>query len=173
MHAGDTPPPESGQHDPQDPDPQDSGSPSPGSQEPGPPPLDEVARRIGAAGKALGYELWTAARALRALFMAELALSRTAILRVLLLAAIGTALGATAWLYLMAMGVLGLQAMGLPWWAAVGIPALVSLLGAGVCGWLALKALEDTQFRATRRQLARFGVGDDPDEIEKDPENVA
>ena len=139
---------------------------------PEPPPLDEAARRIGAAGKALGHELWTAVRAFRALFMAELALSRSAILRVLVLATIGTALGGTAWLYLMAMGVLGLQALGLPWWAAVGVPALVSLLGAALCVWLALRALEDTQFKATRRQLARFGVGDDPDEIEKDPENV-
>lgn len=116
--------------------------------------------------------MWAAARAFRALFMAELALSRSAVLRVLVLATIGTALGATAWLYLMAMGVLGLRALDLPWWAAVGIPALISLLGAAICVWLALRALDDTQFKATRRQLARFGIGDDPDEIEKDPENV-
>lgn len=161
MQSGDTPPPEPDDTDPHAPD-----SPSDA------PPLDEAARRIGAAGKALGHELWTAARAFRALFMAELALSRSAILRVLVLATIGTALGATAWLYLMAMGVLGLRALDLPWWAAVGIPALASLLGAGVCVWLALRALEDTQFKATRRQLARFGIGDDPDDVEKDPENV-
>ena len=160
MHPGDTPP-ESGDTDPHAPD---SSSDAP--------PLDEAARRIGAAGKALGMELWTAVRAFRALFMAELALSRSAILRVLVLATIGTALGGTAWLYLMAMGVLGLQALGLPWWVAVGIPALVSLLGAAVCVWLALRALDDTQFKATRRQLARFGIGDDPELIEKDPENV-
>lgn len=140
---------------------------------PQPPPLDEAARRIGAAGKELGAELWAAVQAFRALLMAELALSRAAILRVLVLATIGTALGATAWLYLMAMGVLGLRAAGLPWWAAVGIPALVSLLVAGLCVWLALKALEDTQFKATRRQLARLGVGEDPDAVEKDPENIA
>lgn len=140
---------------------------------PQPPPLDEAARRIGAAGKELGAELWAALRSFRALLMAELALSRAAMLRVLVLATIGTALGATAWLYLMAMGVLGLRAFGLPWWAAVGIPALVSLLGAGLCAWLALQALEDTQFKATRRQLARLGVGEDPDAVEKDPENIA
>ncbi len=161
MQAGDMPPPEPGQPDPQ----------QPGSSSDAP-PLDEAARRIGAAGKALGHELWTAARAFRALFMAELALSRSAILRVLVLATIGTALGATAWLYLMAMGVLGLRALDLPWWAAVGIPALASLLGAALCAWLALRALEDTQFKATRRQLARFGIGDDPEAVEKDPENV-
>lgn len=162
MQPGDTPPPESGEADPQ----QDAAAPAAA------PPLDEAARRIGAAGKALGTELWTAARAFRALFMAELALSRSAILRVLVLATIATALGATAWLYLMAMGALGLRALDLPWWAAVGIPALASLIGAGLCVWLALRALEDTQFKATRRQLARFGIGDDPEAVEKDPENV-
>ncbi|MCX7557131.1 phage holin family protein [Xanthomonadaceae bacterium JHOS43] len=137
-----------------------------------PPPLDEAARRIGAAGKALGLELWTAVRAFRALFVAELALSRSAILRVLVYATVATALGATAWLYLMAMGVLGLRALDLPWWAAVAIPALLSLAGAGLCVWLALQALEDTQFKATRRQLARFGIGDSPEDVERDPENV-
>lgn len=168
MQPGEMPPPEPGEAGPQ---PADSRQErvSPADV---PPPLDEAARRIGAAGKALGTELWTAARALRALFMAELALSRSAILRVLVLATIGTALGATAWLYLMAMGVIGLRALDLPWWAAVGIPALASLIGAAVCAWLALRALEDTQFKATRRQLARFGIGDDPETVEKDPENV-
>ena len=172
MQPGEVPSPASGSSDQDRPD---SGQPDPQTSGASShvPPLDEAARRIGEAGKALGVELWTAARAFRALFMAELALSRSAVLRMLVLATIGTALGATAWLYLMAMGVLGLRALDLPWWAAVGIPALISLLGAAGCVWLALRALDDTRFKATRRQLARFGLGDDPDEIEKDPENVA
>ena len=123
---------------------------------PQPPPLDEAARRIGAAGKELGADLWAALRSFRALLLAELALSRAAMMRVLVLATIGTALGATAWLYLMAVGVLGLRAFGLPWWAAVRHSGAGVAAGRRfVCVWLALKALEDTQFKATRQLSAQ------------------
>ena len=70
----------------------------------------------------------------------------------------------------LALAAIGLVALGLPWWGALAILALVSLLGAGICVWLALRAFEDTTFKATRRQLARLHLADDPDEVERDPE---
>lgn len=141
----------------------------PSSEEPS---LDEAVRQIGAAGKTLGTELWGVGTAFRDLFMADLALSRSALLRVLALSGLSVVLGTTAWLYLMAMGVLGLRAMGLPWWVAVGAPALVSLLGMALCVWLALRALDDSRFNATRRQLARFGIGDGAQQSDDDSEKT-
>lgn len=137
---------------------------------PPPPPLDEAARSITAAGKAFGKELLTAMSSLRRLVAAELALSRSAALRMLVLAAIAAVFGVCALAFGLALAAMGLVAFGLPWWGALAILALVSLLGAGLCVWLALRAFEDTTFKATRRQLARLHLADDPDDIERDPE---
>lgn len=135
-----------------------------------PPPLDEAARSIIAAGKAFGKELLATVGSLRRLIAAELALSRSAALRMLVLAAIAAVFGVCALAFCLALAAIGLIALGLPWWGAMAILALVSLLGAGTCIWLALRAFEDTTFKATRRQLARLHLADDPDEVERDPE---
>jgi len=116
----------------------------------------EAASRIAAAGAGLGGELGGAAKAMGELVAAELALSRSALLRVLVLAVVALMLGTTAWLYAMAVAVLGLRALGLAWWAAVGIPTLLSLLAALLCLWLARRALDDARFKRTRRVLARL-----------------
>ena len=142
----------------------------PESPSPSPPPLDEAARSIAAAGKAFGKELLAAIGSLRRLMAAELALSRSAALRMLALAAVAAVFGVCALAFGLALAAIGLVALGLPWWGALAILALVSLLGAGICVWLALRAFEDTTFKATRRQLARLHLADDPDEVERDPE---
>lgn len=135
----------------------------PDEQPTSPEPLQwkEAASRILAAGEGLGGELGGATKAFGALVAAELALSRSALLRVVVLTSVGIILGTTAWLYAMAVAVLGLRAMGLVWWAAVGIPALLSLLAALLCLWLAGRTLDDARFIRTRRVLARLrgGVG--------------
>lgn len=136
------------------------------------PPIDEAARRIAAEGAALAGEAWGTFKAFRALMVADLALSRSAAGRVLVLGAIGTALGASAWLFGMGLLVVILRAAGLPWWGAIAIPTAISALGAGLCAWFGLRAFELTRFQATRRQLARLGIGDDPDTVERDPEHL-
>ena len=130
-----------------------------GEQEPAAPdplPLGEAARRIFAAGGALGHDLTGAGAALGELAAAEFALSRSAVLRAVVLLAIAVVLGMAAWLYAMATAALGLHALGLEWWAAVGIPALVSLAAALCCLWLARRALVDASFRRTRRIFAHL-----------------
>lgn len=123
---------------------------------PDPLPLDEAARRILSSGAALGSELGGVAGAFRALLLAELSLSRSAVLRAIVFLALAVVLGTSAWLYVMAMAVLGLHALGLAWWAAAGISALASLLLAGACAWWARAMLEDARFLRTRRLLARL-----------------
>src|SRR5690606_2666455 len=119
---------------------------------------------------AFGKELLATVGSLRRLIAAELALSRSAALRMLVLAAIAAGSGGCALAVCLAPAAIGLIALGLPWWGAMAILALVSLLGAGTCIWLALRAFEDTTFKATRRQLARLHLADEPDEVERDPE---
>lgn len=136
------------------------------------PPIDESVRRITDAGTALAGSAWGTFKAFRALVVADLALSRSAAGRVLVLAAVGTALGASAWLFGMGLLVVILRSFELPWWVAVAIPTAVSLIGCGLCAWFALRAFELTRFQATRRQLAKIGVGDDPDTVDRNPETV-
>ena len=137
-----------------------------------PPPLDEAARRIADAGSALAGSVLGTFKAFRALIVAYLALSRSAAGRVLVLGAIGTVLGVSAWLFGMVLLVVALRALELDWWVAVAIPTALSAIGTGVCFWLALRAFELTRFQATRRQLAKIGIGDDPDVVDRHPEQM-
>ena len=137
------------------------------------PPIDESVRRITDAGSALASSALGTFKAFRALLVADLALSRSAAGRVLVLGAIGTALGASAWLFGMVLLVLVLRSFGFEWWLAVAVPTVLSMLGAALCAWLALRAFELTRFQATRRQLAKIGIGNDPAEVDREPERVA
>lgn len=137
------------------------------------PPIDESVRRIADAGSALAGSAVGTFKAFRALVVADLALSRSAAGRVLVLAAVGTALGASAWLFGMVLLVLVLRSFGLDWWIAVAVPTLLSMLGSAACAWFALRAFELTRFQATRRQLAKIGIGDDPAQVDRDPERMA
>lgn len=136
------------------------------------PPLDESLRGLADTGSKLFRSAWDTFRAFRALIVADLALSRSAAGRVLVLAAIGTALGASTWLFGMGLLVVILRSFELPWWAAVAIPTGLSLIGTLLCGWLALRAFELTRFQATRRQLAKLGIGDDPAAVDRNPEQL-
>lgn len=144
-----------------------------GSAPPGdPPPLTQAARDIGRAGVESGRAAWEAVGALRKLVAADFALSRSAFGLTLAWAGVGIALGASAWLLLMGLLVLGLHELGLGWIAALSLPALVSLGGAGLAGWRAAQVFDDTRLNATRRQLAHLGWGEDPVAVERDPERL-
>jgi uncharacterized membrane protein YqjE len=139
-----------------------------------PPALAQAAQDLGRAGVESGRAAWDVLGAIRKLFAADLALSRSAFGLTLAWAGAAIALGASAWLLLMGLLVLVLHdALGMSWIAAMLLPALVSLLGAGLAGWRAARVFDDTRLNATRRQLARLGWGEDPAEVEREPERVA
>lgn len=119
--------------------------------------LREVLRASGAT--------WGAARealtALRILVQADISLARSAFGRTLALTGVAIAAGGTTWLMLMAalMVVLSRQ-VGLPWSVSLLICAVLSGALTGWAIWRAQKYFSDTRLRATRRQLARLGIGE-------------
>src|SRR5690606_23544791 len=92
---------------------------------------------------------------------ADISLARSAAGRSATFAGIAVMFGVSAWLLLMtALIVVLSNQVGLPWWLSLGGCGLLSLL----CAWLALRKAEDyfehTRMMATRRQLARLGIGE-------------
>lgn len=133
-----------------------------------PPPSPDLAdalRQLGATGRAgLGAGIDTA-RAFRRLLLADLALARGALGQALAFTGMAIAFGASAWLLLMAALVVFLNAaLGLPWLWALLLGALLSLGLTAYGGWRAVGYFAHTRLQATRRQLARLGLGDDDDD---------
>lgn len=126
-----------------------------------PPDLLEAMRQIGATGRASLGAAGDTAKALRTLVVADVALARSALGRSLALSGFAVAFGASAWLLLMATLVVFLsRQLGWPWSAALLVPALLSVLTTAVAGWFAMRYFEHTRLQATRRQLARLGIGE-------------
>src|SRR5207342_1620826 len=74
---------------------------------------------------------------------------------------VAIAFGASAWLLFMAAAIAGLSlGLGWPWWVSLLVTASVSLVITILCGWLAMHYFEHTRLQATRRQLARLGIGE-------------
>jgi uncharacterized membrane protein YqjE len=145
----------------------------PGATRPEPPELKRAAVDLGHTGVELGRSAWKVLGGFRALLAADLSLSRSAFGLTLAYTGVAIALGASAWLLLMTLIVLGLQSTGwVGWFGAVLVPALLSGAGAAWCAWRATKVFEDTTLAATRRQLARLDLGEDPEEVERHPERV-
>lgn len=114
-------------------------------------------REEGVAGlKAAG----DVAKALRILVAADISLARSAFGRTLAFTAIAIAFGATSWLLLMAALVAALVAAGLSWLLALLVAALLSVVGTTAAGFAAIRYFEHTRLQATRRQLARLGLGE-------------
>lgn len=138
-----------------------------------PPDLIEALRQIGATGRAsLGASV-DSVKALRSLVAADISLARSAMGRTLALSGVAIAAGASAWLLLMSTLVVFLSRhVGLSWSVAMLLPAVLSLAVAGWAGWRAMRYFEHTRLQATRRQLARLGIGEladfmpDPDSPE-------
>lgn len=127
----------------------------------GKPGIDELVRELGSAGSATFQAGREAGKALRILVSADVSLARSAMGRTLAFTGVAIALGASAWLLLMATLVSWL-ALGLGWaWSlALGLPALLSLAAAAAAGWIAIRYFEHTRMKATRRQFARLGFGE-------------
>ena len=125
-----------------------------------PPSLEESLHRVGQAGREGLSAAFESGRAWRGLVAADFALARSALGRALAWVGVAIAFGASSWLLLMAALVSLLQRFGLSWLAALSIAALLSLAVTAVAAWQALRYLEHTRLDATRRQLARLGIGD-------------
>jgi hypothetical protein len=138
-----------------------------------PPPLSQAAKDVGQAGLEVGKSAWAVVTSFRSLVAADLSLSRSAFGLTLAYAGVAIALGASAWLLLMAVLVMILQGTGwVGWIGSLAIPAVLSLGGAGAFAWRASKVFTDTRLDATRRQLSRFSLAEDPADIERHPEKV-
>jgi hypothetical protein len=125
------------------------------------PGIDEAVRQLGATGRAT----WTAGRdaskAFRILLAADVSLARSAFGRTLAFTGVAIAFGASAWLLLMA-AVIAWLSLGLGWaWSlSLLLAAALSIVITVIGGWMAMRYFEHTRLQATRRQLARLGIGE-------------
>lgn len=127
-----------------------------------PPHLDESVRRFGRAGRGTLDAALDAGRALRKLVVADLALSRSALGRAMAWTAVAVVFGASAWLLIAGTLIALLRNLfGWSWLASIALTALVSLVVAAVASWRASVFFDYTGLHATRRQLARIGIGDE------------
>lgn len=128
----------------------------------GPPPdLGDSLRDLGDTGKATLKASVDAAKAFRTLLLADISLARSAFGRALAFTGVAIAFGASAWLLLMA-ALIAYLSMGLGWaWSlSLLLTAGISLVITGVGAWSAIRYFEHTRLQATRRQLARLGIGE-------------
>lgn len=124
------------------------------------PNLAESLRRIGASGRAGLAATGDAAQALRALIAADLALAGSAFGHAVAVACVALVFVGSAWLLLMATLAAALHELrGWSWPLALGTCAALSLALAAIGLWQTLNYLQHTRLQATRRQLARLGVG--------------
>jgi hypothetical protein len=80
---------------------------------------------------------------------------------VLAFTGVAIAFGGSAWMLLMATLTAVLHDMvGWSWTLSLGVCALLSLLVTAFGIWQALRYFEHTRLQATRRQLARLGIGE-------------
>jgi hypothetical protein len=102
-----------------------------------------------------------ASKAFRSLFAADVSLARSAFGRSVAFTGLAIAFGASAWLLLMAMTVVLLRMQaGLSWALATLACAALSLVTCALASWRAMHYFEHTRMQATRRQLARLGIGE-------------
>ena len=125
------------------------------------PGLADALRELGATGRAT----WGAGReafsAFRILFSADVSLARSAFGRTLAFTGVAIAFGASAWLLLMAALIAWLSlGLGWAWSLSLLLAAGLSTVVCGFAGWRAMRYFEHTRLQATRRQLARLGIGE-------------
>lgn len=126
-----------------------------------PPDLAESLRQVADAGRASVGAASDAAKAFRTLLIADVSLARSAFGRTLALTGVAIAFGASAWLLLMATLVVFLvRVVGWSWSLSLLVTALLSLAITAFAAWQGQRYFEHTRLQATRRQLARLGIGE-------------
>ena len=137
------------------------------------PDLAASIREVGAAAKAGFREAGGAAKAFRTLLAADVSLARSAFGRAMALTGVAIVFGASCWLLLMAALIVFLtRQLGLPWGGSLLICALLSGLVTIWAAWQADRYFDHTRMQATRRQLARLGIGELAD-FTPDPDSPA
>lgn len=112
-------------------------------------------------GRAAWHAGGDSLKALRILFSADVSLARSAFGRTLALTGVAIAFGASCWLLLMAALVTWLaRGLGLSFALSLLLCALLSGAITAVAIWRARYYFDHTRMRATRRQLARLGIGE-------------
>lgn len=136
-------------------------SPDPAQVPQDAPDIDEALRQILDAGRS-GFEATGAvARSLRTLVSADFSLARSALGRTLALTGVAIVFGASGWLLLMAAAILFLtRQLGWPWSFALVSCAMLSLVAAAIAVHIGMRYFDHTRMQATRRQLARLGIGE-------------
>lgn len=125
------------------------------------PDLSEALRELGATGRAGLGAASDAAKALRILVSADISLARSAFGRTLAFTGIAIAFGTAAWLLVVAtLTTLMQRWFGWSWALSIGLSALASIAITVYAGWQAMQYFEHTRLQATRRQLARLGIGE-------------
>ena len=154
-------PPGDGADAPRDTDGSQSPGPTPEDIPQPPPDLQESLRQVGAAGRASLRAAADTGKALRSLMAADFSLARSAFGRTLAFTGVAIVFGASAWLLLMTALIvfLNLQ-LGWPWWAALLTCAALSIVAAAAAVYQGMRYFEHTRMQATRRQLARLGIGE-------------
>ena len=123
--------------------------------------LAESLRQIGATGRAGLGAAGDAAKAFRTLVTADVSLARSAFGRTLALTGVAIAFGASCWLLLMAALIMFLsRQLGWSWSVSLLVCALLSGAVTAWAMWQADRYFEHTRMQATRRQLARLGIGE-------------
>ena len=125
------------------------------------PDVLESLRQLRDAGRAGLGAAGEAAKALRTLVSADFSLARSAFGRTLAFTGMAIAFGATGWLLLMGALIVFLSlGMGMPWSGSLLLTALLSIAITWYAGWQAMRYFDHTRMQATRRQLARLGIGE-------------
>ena len=125
------------------------------------PGIDDAVRELGATGRATFAAGRDAGKAFRILLAADISLARSAFGRTLAFTGVAIAFGASAWLLLMAALVVWLgRGLGWSWSLSLLLTAGMSVVVTALAAWMAMRYFEHTRLQATRRQLARLGVGE-------------
>lgn len=136
-----------------------------------PPHLDESVRRVGRAGREVLDAALDSGQALRKLVIADLAFARSALGRALAWTGVAIVFGASAWLLIIATLIALLRnVFDWSWLASISLAAGISLVLAGIASWRVSVFFDHAGLHATRRQLAKMGIGDSG--IEEAPARV-
>ena len=123
--------------------------------------LLESFRQIADSGQAGLAAARDATKAMRALVAADVSLARSAFGRALAFTAVAIVAGVIAGFLLVGALVLGMsRGLGIPLWASLLLLGVLCALATAFAGWLAMHYFEHTRMKATRRQLARLGIGE-------------
>jgi hypothetical protein len=139
--------------------------PKPDAAQPG---LEESIRQVGTAGRQTLDSAAHTLRSLRRLASADFALARSAFGRALAWSGVAIVFGASAWLLLAATLIAFLQYLGLSLFVALLITTVTSLAITGYAAWRVSYFFHHTGMHATRRQLSRMGLFDEPGQDDPD-----